>query len=217
MKKTLRLAFLLLFIFLFWGCAPVPTATPAIEGIAGPTRLPTITPLEATPRPTRETTPSVSTETPTADATGLPTLTPTITPTPTVPPVVGDCYDWHPRGLHPGTTLIDHHGVNPCAFIPLYGGEGGILDNYLQTQGVCDGQPRSSASEEVNGCIWLAVGVGSDGVQTNGLASGAACALFVNFDKDQPDNCIVNLLIRVHTTGEVHHILKRFHSVIAFG
>lgn len=106
--------------------------------------------------------------------------------------------DWHPfDGTH-------HHGYDPKTFLPIFGQP---LADYLNTYGEIGFPWATSPTEEHEGYLWLYTAMRPGAVDQ-----------FNNGGK-LPWNTlhyVKHALVQVHTTGEVHHLYKRFHSHYGF-
>lgn len=108
-----------------------------------------------------------------------------------------DPSQWHPyNGDH-------HHGYDPKGFISIFGEP---LATYLAEFGEISFPWRTSAVEEHEGYTWL----------FTSMRPGET--IFNNGGKLPVDSLhyIRHALLQVHTTGDMHHLRKQFHSHYGF-
>lgn len=97
-----------------------------------------------------------------------------------------------------------HHGVNPNAYLDLFGSP---LYDFLAQYGEIGMPWATSPQEEHEGYIWLYTEMRPGTVDQ-----------FNNGGKVPWDKLhyIKHALVKVHTTGDMHHLRKRFHSHYGF-
>lgn len=221
MRKLYTLLTLLFLVIFAISCSPSPEPPPA--GALTPAEL-----VGPRGERTRTPPPPILTQTATIDATATltPTATPviaatatigaTVTPLPTftpgpvvtATPLPGACPEhanaWHAPLNQP--CMRHHHGINPRSQVvkDIFNIDGYDIEAFLLDPLGELWQPLwlSSPGEERNGFIWVLY-------EVEGCIQGQAPNSAFDFSQY---NCITDVLVRHHDTGDLRHLVKMFHS-----